>query len=229
MNDIEKMLSEPLDKRHVKPPAPGRFGDYIEGHHAIREANRIFGHLGWSYSLDDLREVWRGEVELKDRSGNPYMQARASFQATVTVSAHGVTKQDVGHGHGQGKPQNWGDVIESAAKEAATDALKRALRAFGDPFGLALYDKTRAHVADVEAERAEKERRAELEWKRDTILASLVDLPDDEIESWPKIWAKEINSLKVPAPDLFDQVRKEFQLHKIRAADRVTSKGANAA
>jgi hypothetical protein len=35
---------------------------------------------------------------------------------------------------------------ESAVKEAVTDALKRALRSFGNPFGLALYDKTRENV-----------------------------------------------------------------------------------
>jgi len=36
--------------------------------------------------------------------------------------------------------------IESAAKEAETDAMKRALMTFGNPFGLALYDKSKAHV-----------------------------------------------------------------------------------
>ena len=33
-------------------------------------------------------------------------------------------------------------------KEAETDARKRALMTFGNPFGLALYDKTQANVAD---------------------------------------------------------------------------------
>ena len=38
------------------------------------------------------------------------------------------------------------DANESAAKEAEPDAMKRALMTFGDPFGLALYDKDKANV-----------------------------------------------------------------------------------
>ena len=34
-----------------------------------------------------------------------------------------------------------GQAHESALKEAETDAMKRALMTFGNPFGLALYDK----------------------------------------------------------------------------------------
>jgi recombination DNA repair RAD52 pathway protein len=41
---------------------------------------------------------------------------------------------------------------ESASKEAVTDALKRTLRTFGNPFGLALYDKSRENVGDPEAD-----------------------------------------------------------------------------
>jgi DNA repair and recombination protein RAD52 len=33
-------------------------------------------------------------------------------------------------------------------KEAETDAMKRALMTFGNPFGLALYDKTQENVVD---------------------------------------------------------------------------------
>ena len=44
-------------------------------------------------------------------------------------------------------PDNEADAHESAIKEAETDAMKRALRSFGNTFGLALYDK---NVADRE-------------------------------------------------------------------------------
>jgi len=37
---------------------------------------------------------------------------------------------------------------ESAIKEAETDAMKRAFMTFGNPFGLALYDKQQTNVAD---------------------------------------------------------------------------------
>jgi hypothetical protein len=42
-----------------------------------------------------------------------------------------------------------GEAYESAVKEAETDAMKRALMTFGNPFGLALYDKTKASVQDT--------------------------------------------------------------------------------
>ena len=42
----------------------------------------------------------------------------------------------------------WGRHTRGRSKEAATDALKRALRTFGNPFGLALYDKSRENVDD---------------------------------------------------------------------------------
>ncbi len=135
-----KMLQAPLDPKNVRKP-DGKFGakgDYIEGWHAIAEANRIFGHDGWSYTIDLIRDDAR-EIE---KNGNPQWQVAYSCICTVTVG--NVVRQDVGFGSGFAK--NIGDAIEGATKEAATDALKRALRTFGHPFGLALYDKTREHV-----------------------------------------------------------------------------------
>lgn len=144
--DIQRgELSKPLDPKHVVKPT-GRFGakgDYIEGWHAIAEANRIFGHDGWEWTID-LRQdaLTQGE----DGKGQPQWQA--AYTCISTVRAGGVTRQDVGFGSGFAK--QIGDAIEGATKEAATDSLKRALRTFGHPFGLALYDKTRANVGVVE-------------------------------------------------------------------------------
>ncbi len=39
-----------------------------------------------------------------------------------------------------------GQAHQSALKEAETDAMKRALMTFGNPFGLALYDKRQREV-----------------------------------------------------------------------------------
>ncbi len=51
-----------------------------------------------------------------------------------------------GHGSGHGWAVLPGEAHESAIKEAETDATKRALATFGNPFGLALYDKERKGV-----------------------------------------------------------------------------------
>jgi len=44
-----------------------------------------------------------------------------------------------------------GQAHESALKEAETDAMKRALMTFGNPFGLALYDKRQREVTSSAA------------------------------------------------------------------------------
>lgn len=134
--EISKELAKKLDPSHVKPPAPGKYGEYLEAWHVINEANRIFGFLGWSYALDT--------VTLTNATKDADQKHHVGYMAMVTVTAEGVSRGDVGHGQGHGKSE--GDAHDSAVKEAVTDALKRALRTFGSPFGLALYDKSKAQV-----------------------------------------------------------------------------------
>lgn len=140
-------LAAPLNRAHVKPPAPGKYGEYIEGWRVIDEANRIFGFDGWTRETVEMIELCRDLMELTGKNG-PYKQWRVSYMAKVRVIAGGVVREGTGCGSGSGKPEALGDTIESAVKEAETDAMKRALMTFGNPFGLALYDKTKANVAD---------------------------------------------------------------------------------
>jgi len=136
-----KALQAPLDPKHVVKPS-GRFGpkgDYLEGWHVINELNRVFGFDGWSYTIDLARDALE---QGKDSSGNDQWQA--AYTCICTLRVGDVTRQDVGFGSGFAKAI--GDAIEGATKEAATDALKRCARTFGNPFGLALYDKSRANV-----------------------------------------------------------------------------------
>jgi len=145
-----KALSGPLNKAHVKPPAPGKYGDYIEGWRTIDIANAIFGFDGWTRETVLLQETNRELLTLPGRNGAPdYQQWRVGYLAKVRVEAGGIVREGTGFGQGQGKPEGLGDAIESAAKEAETDAMKRALMTFGNPLGLALYDKTKANVAEV--------------------------------------------------------------------------------
>lgn len=132
---ITKELQSKLNPDFVKEPPKGKYGQYIEGWHAIAEANRIFGFNGWSYTLDNL------QLTNATQDGGSH---RVGYMAQVTVYVDGVSRGDVGHGQGFGKSE--GDAHDSAVKEAVTDGLKRALRTFGNPFGLALYDKQKANV-----------------------------------------------------------------------------------
>ena len=132
-----KILSEKLKKDHISQRQQGgRNLSYIESHHAIREANRAFGFDGWSYEIEDLSKV----SEEKNNNGNHVI----GYIARVVVYVNGLTREDVGFGSGISK--NLADAHEGATKEAVSDAMKRALRTFGDIFGLALYDKKQEHV-----------------------------------------------------------------------------------
>lgn len=139
-------LSAKLDAAHVKErEQAGRKLSYIEGWHCISEANRIFGFDSWTRETLDVRCVSERERKVgkppRDRDG-----WGVSYVAKVRVTVGGVVREGVGAGHGV--DVDLGLAHESAIKEAETDAMKRALMTFGNPFGLALYDKTQANVAD---------------------------------------------------------------------------------
>jgi DNA recombination protein Rad52 len=155
-NAIKPHLEAKLDKAHVRPASKwGPKGDYIEGWHVIAEANRIFGFGGWSYHIRSTNCVSQAprKVGKEQRDGHG-----VTYVAEVIVEVEGVQRTDVGAGHGY--DVDLGIAHESAIKEAVTDALKRALRTFGNPFGLALYDKTRANVGTPEPHGIEAQRQA---------------------------------------------------------------------
>lgn len=134
-----KALNAPLDPKHVASRSQaGRALSYIEGWHAIAEANRIFGFDAWRRETIDIRQL-----------GEPYGTpgkdtVRVNYMAKVRITVGDVVRE--GCGFGQGIDKDVGQAHESALKEAETDAMKRALMTFGNPFGLALYDKTQANV-----------------------------------------------------------------------------------
>ncbi len=137
---ISTELKRPLNPDAIKPPPQGKFGEYVDGKHVIDEANRIFGHGGWSYAITRLDMASR--IECQDRNGNP--QVRVGYSCTVRVDVGGVYREGAAVGMGISKADNEADAHESAYKEAETDALKRALRTFGNTFGLALYEKDKS-------------------------------------------------------------------------------------
>jgi DNA repair and recombination protein RAD52 len=144
LNEQQKAeLAKPLDRSKVKGRTQGGSQvSYIEGWHAIAEANRIFGFDAWTRETVELRQLG----EPRDVNG----KMRVDYLARVRISVGDVIRD--GCGFGQGIDKDTGQAHESALKEAETDAMKRALMTFGNPFGLALYDKTQASVAEPEPE-----------------------------------------------------------------------------
>lgn len=139
-----EQLSAKLDASHVKSrEQAGRKLSYIEGWHAIAEANRIFGYDAWTRETLDIRMVAEGARKI-GRPPNQRDGFGVSYIAKVRVIVDGVAREGIGAGHGV--DADLGLAHESAIKEAETDAMKRALMTFGNPFGLALYDKTQENV-----------------------------------------------------------------------------------
>lgn len=145
-DDQTEMLKAKLDGAHVKTRSQaGRSLSYIEAWQATAEANTVFGFSGWDSETLDLRVVAEGPREIGQRR-EPGFGVSYTCRVRVTVRAGGeiVVREGVGAGHGIDR--DLGQAHESAAKEAESDALKRALKSFGWRFGLALYDKDKEHV-----------------------------------------------------------------------------------
>lgn len=147
----KEALSAPLDRQHVRQRTQAkRTFDYIEGWKAIDEANRIFGFDAWSSETIDIRCVSERERRIgKDQYARDgwAVTYTARVRITVRVGEQVVIREGVGAGHGIDVDP--GQAHESAIKEAETDARKRGLMTFGNPFGLALYDKEQRNVADA--------------------------------------------------------------------------------
>lgn len=204
---VEK-LSGKLSPDHIKPPKQyGPKGDYIEGWHAIAEANRIFGFDGWSYDIVACECVFQGARAIgkdkKDGFGVTYV-------ARISVMSGGVQRVDVGSGHGY--DVDCGIAHESAIKEAVTDALKRALRTFGNPFGLALYDKSRENVGydDRPSEVLtalisnipQTSREHAIAW-RDKQKPQIDELNEKDFNAFKSAWTENLKRFTKPASDDF--------------------------
>ncbi len=143
-------LSAPLDRANVRQREQGRSRvSYLEGWQVIAEANRIFGFDGWQRQTIAVRCVAQAE-RLIGRDQKPGWGVTYTARVRVTVTAGGLTPLvREGSGAGHGIDVDLGQAHESALKEAETDAMKRALMTFGNPFGLALYDKAQRQVCSA--------------------------------------------------------------------------------
>ena len=134
------ILNQELDSSRIKTRDKGNISlSYIEGHDVIETANKIFGFGNWSYSISKLEQV----SQEQNQNQNHVICYKAIVQVLIHSENHtlDVSREDVGFGTGVAK--TLADAHEGAAKEAVTDALKRAMRSFGNQFGNSLYDKSR--------------------------------------------------------------------------------------
>jgi DNA recombination protein Rad52 len=135
-----RSLAAKLRHRYVKTrSAQGATISYLEGWHVIAEANRIFGFDCWDRTTLSPRCAW-SETEAGQCA------ALYTTKVRITVRAAGEVIMREGIGTGFGRARSPEAAHEIALKAAETDATKRALSTFGNPFGLALYDKGQAGV-----------------------------------------------------------------------------------
>jgi len=144
-------LSAPLDRANVRQREQGRSRvSYLEGWQVIAEANRIFGFDGWERSTLISRCVAEHERPIgRDHKSGWGVTYIARVRITITAGNRTLIREGSGAGHGI--DADLGLAHESALKEAETDATKRALMTFGNPFGLALYDKQQRQVSSAAA------------------------------------------------------------------------------
>lgn len=130
----EDMLRQPLQVRSIKERRG--FGStmlkYIKGDTAIDTANRIFGFGQWGYRIigrehNIIEDEKKGKIEY--------------YTCDIELSVAGAAFTFPGDGMGIVTSPFTIEMHEKARKEATTDALKRALRHYGDQFGLCLYNE----------------------------------------------------------------------------------------
>ncbi|WP_417332753.1 Rad52/Rad22 family DNA repair protein [Halarcobacter sp.] len=137
-----ELLTQELDSSRVKSRSKGNINlSYLEGFDLIETANKVFGYGNWSYSIKSLDYLCTEQ----NQNQNFVISYKAIVEVIVYDNKHmqNISRNDVGTGTGIAKTQ--ADAHEGATKEAVTDALKRALRSFGNQFGLSLYDKSKNH------------------------------------------------------------------------------------
>lgn len=118
---------------------------YLEGWAAISIANRIFGYDGWNSAVKSLTVDFIDELNGRYNIG-------VSAVVCVTLKC-GSSREDIGFGSADNQRQK-SLAIEKAKKEAVTDALKRALRQFGNALGNCCYDKE--FLAEIKKIKKEK-------------------------------------------------------------------------
>lgn len=145
-------LRGPLDASVVQSRSQaGRNLSYITGHYANQQTNEILGYGRWSREMLSLECVVDEARQTPDKGERWHV----TYRATVRIHVFDENGKPLcfrdGTGVGHGIDRDRGQAHESASKESETDATKRALSTFGNPLGLALYDKSQEAVADPAA------------------------------------------------------------------------------
>ena len=133
------------------------------------------------------------------------------YTARVRITVGDVIREDFGAGHGYDR--DLGLAHESAIKEAISDAMKRALKSFGYPFGLALYDKEQANVVDG----AQADRIAKAKETYDDLFVQLQETDDMALDGFSA--AHKADLLSPKGTEYFEKIGEEVGKRKAAAKE----------
>jgi len=129
---LEKQLGPEYISSRSGPS--GQKVHYVAAEKCIQLANEIFGFNGWSSQIMDV------QVDFVDENPTT-LKVSLGLSVVVRVTLKdGTFHEDVGYGHME-NAKGKAAAFEKAKKEGTTDALKRALRNFGNVLGNCIYDK----------------------------------------------------------------------------------------
>ncbi|CCG82502.1 RAD52 DNA repair protein RADC [Taphrina deformans PYCC 5710] len=133
---LQARLDKQLGPEYISHRSNGASGkvSYLEAFKVINLANEVFGFNGWS---SEVRNV---SVDFLDEKGDHRYSLGLSVTVRVTLR-DGTFHEDIGYGNIE-NCRGKGAAFEKCKKEGTTDAMKRALRNFGNVLGNCLYDKT---------------------------------------------------------------------------------------
>ncbi|KAJ2488038.1 DNA repair protein rad52 [Coemansia sp. RSA 2320] len=132
---IQSQLRQVLGPEHISTrQGSGNVRlSYIEGWRIISIANQIFGFDGWRSSIQSF------SIDYVDQLEGGRLNVGASCMMRITLR-DGTYKEDIGFGMIE-NAKSKGMAFEKVKKEAVTDAIKRAMRQFGNVLGNCVYDK----------------------------------------------------------------------------------------
>jgi DNA repair and recombination protein RAD52 len=133
---LQSRLEKQLGPEYISSRAgpSGQKVHYLAAEKCIQLANEVFGFNGWSSQIMDI------QVDFVDENPTT-LKVSLGLSVIVRVTLRdGTFHEDVGYGHME-NCKGKAAAFEKAKKEGTTDALKRALRNFGNVLGNCIYDK----------------------------------------------------------------------------------------
>jgi DNA repair and recombination protein RAD52 len=144
---LQSRLEKQLGPEYISSRAgpSGQKVHYLAAEKCIQLANEVFGFNGWSSQIKDV------QVDFVEENPQTFKVSLGLSVIVRVTLRDGTFHEDIGYGHME-NCKGKAAAFEKAKKEGTTDALKRALRNFGNVLGNCIYDKEYLkHVTKVKA------------------------------------------------------------------------------